>query len=191
MQVLAVASEVFPLAKTGGLADVTGALPSALAAIGVATRTLMPGYRPVLAQLARARPVHAWSDLFGGSARLLSATAAGLDLLILDAPHLFDRPGSLYLDEMGHDFADNWRRFAALSRAGADIAAGAVAGYRPDLVHAHDWQAALTLAYMRYDGVEAPGVVTIHNLAFQGQFGASIFPELGLPPEAASIDGVE
>ncbi|MBK8457199.1 MAG: glycogen synthase GlgA [Phyllobacteriaceae bacterium] len=191
MRVLAVASEMYPLVKTGGLADVVGALPAALAAHGATTRTLIPGYRAVMGKIAKPKPVHVWPDLFGGKARLLATQLAGLDLLVLDAPHLFDRPGSPYLDEMGHDFADNWRRFAALSRAGADIARGAVGDYLPDIVHVHDWQAALTLAYMRYDGTRTPGVVTIHNLAFQGQFGNAIFLFLGLPPEAAGIDGVE
>jgi len=191
VQVLSVASEIYPLVKTGGLADVVGALPSALAAKDVATRTIIPGYRAVLAQLKKPQAVHAWKSLFGGEARLLAAKVAGLDLLVLDARHLYDRPGTPYLDEMGHDFPDNWRRFAALSRAAADIAGGAIAGYAPDIVHVHDWQAALTLAYMRYDGLSVPGVITIHNLAFQGQFGSDIFPMLGLPPQAAGIDGVE
>ena len=82
--------------------------------------------------------------------------------------------------------------FAALGRAGADIAAGAVSGYAPGLVHAHDWQAAMTLAYMRYGAASAlPTVMTVHNLAFQGQFPASVFPLLGLPPQAMALDGVE
>lgn len=191
MQVLSVASEAFPLVKTGGLADVVGALPAALAVHGVTTRTFLPGYRSLMAKLGETHVVHGWVDLFGGRARLLSANAAGLDLLVLDAPHLYDRPGTPYLDDMGHDFLDNWRRFAALSRAAADVAAGAIPSYAPDIVHVHDWQSALTLAYLRYGGVAVPGVLTIHNLAFQGQFGADIFPMLGLPPEASGIDGVE
>src|SRR5690606_17522150 len=111
---------------------------------------------------------------------------------VLDAPHLFDRPGGPYGDSTGADWPDNWRRFSALSFAGADIAAGAIAGYRPDVVHAHDWQAALTLAYMRYGQASGtPSVMTVHNLAFQGRFGAGIFGELGLPAQAMSLDGVE
>ena len=119
-------------------------------------------------------------------------SAAGRDLLVLDAPHLFDRPGGPYVDAAGMDWPDNWRRFAALGQAGADIAAGAIEGWAPDLVHAHDWQAAMTLAYMRYGAAAGvPSVMTVHNLAFQGQFGAAIFGELGLPAAAMSLDGVE
>ena len=192
MQVLAVTPEIFPLIKTGGLADVTGALPVALARQGVATRTLIPGYPQVLKAVRKSTPLHRYPSLHGGEVTVLAATAAGLDLLVLDAPHLFDRTGGPYGDATGADWPDNWRRFAALSFAGADIAAGAISGYVPDLVHAHDWQAALTLAYMRYGAASAtPSVMTVHNLAFQGRFGAGIFGELGLPAAAMSLDGVE
>lgn len=192
MKVLAVASEMFPFIKTGGLADVTGALPAALRAHGIETRTLLPGYRPVLAKLRSAEPVHSWPELFGGPARLLAATLGDADLFVLEAPHLFDRDGGPYGDLAGHDWQDNWRRFAAFGRAGADIAAGVLATYKPDLVHAHDWQAAMTPAYMHYGWAPSvPSVVTIHNLAFQGQFPASVFAWLGLPGQAFSMDGVE
>lgn len=191
MKLLSIASEVFPLVKTGGLADVAGALPAALSRYGIETRTLLPGYRGVMARVGKARPAHQWANLFGGPARLHALATDGLDLLVLDAPHLFDRPGGPYADENGRDHADNWMRFAAFSRAAADIAAGALAAFVPDIVQAHDWQAALALAYMKYDGCRTPGVITIHNLAFQGQFGLDVFPALGLPPEAAGIDGVE
>ncbi|MEX0408069.1 glycogen synthase GlgA [Aquibium sp. LZ166] len=190
MQVLAVASEIFPLVKTGGLADVAGALPGALAAHGVTVRTLVPGYPAVMKALARhSAPVRHYDELFGGAASVVAAEVEGLNLLVLDAPHLFDRPG-LYGD--GGDYDDNWRRFAALGKAGADIAEHGVPHFRPDLVHAHDWQAAMTLVYMRYGNAHAvPSVMTIHNLAFQGQFAGSIFPWLGLPDAAMSIHGVE
>ncbi|MGN6465421.1 MAG: glycogen synthase GlgA [Rhizobiaceae bacterium] len=191
MHVLSVASEVFPLVKTGGLADVVGALPPALAAHGVEAATFLPGYPGLAAKLKRKKQVHAYSNLFGGKASVLRGQATGLDLFILNAPHLFDRKGGPYGDATGADFSDNWRRFAAFSRAAADIAAGAVEGYIPDIVHAHDWQAAMTLAYLRYDGVARPTVMTVHNLAFQGQFPASIFSDLGLPAAALSVDGVE
>jgi glycogen synthase len=191
MQVLAVTPEIFPLVKTGGLADVTGALPLALAGQGVAVRTLVPGYPQVLKALGKGRsngtPVHRYTALQGGDATVVSASVAGLDLLVLDAPHLFDRIGGPYGDTAGIDWPDNWRRFAALGFVGADIAAGGIGGYRPDLVHAHDWQAALTLAYMRYGAAAGtPSVMTVHNLAFQGRFAAGIFGELGLPGAAMS-----
>ncbi|MBL8578954.1 MAG: glycogen synthase GlgA [Mesorhizobium sp.] len=192
MKVLAVTPEIFPLIKTGGLADVAGALPIALAKQGVSTRSLIPGYPAVLKALGKSAPLHRYPTLHSGEATVFEASVAGLDLLVLDAPHLFDRVGGPYGDTTGVDWPDNWRRFAALSYVGADIAAGAISGYGPDIVHAHDWQAALTLAYMRY-GVakDTPSVITVHNLAFQGRFGAGIFGELGLPATAMSLDGVE
>ena len=192
MNVLSVTPEIFPLVKTGGLADVAGALPLALKAKGVAMRSLVPGYPVVMQGLRKKKAVLAYKDLFGGKASVHAAGAGGLDLLVLDAPHLFDRVGGPYGDAGGRDWPDNWRRFAALGRVGADIAAGAVDGYVPEIVHAHDWQAAMTLAYMRYGKAAAvPSLVTVHNLAFQGQFAASIFAGLGLPDAAMALDGVE
>jgi starch synthase len=190
MRVLAAASEIFPLVKTGGLADVAGALPAALARQGVEARTLVPGYPAILARLEDAREVHAWPALIGAPARLLEGRAAGLDLLVLNAPAFFDRPG-VYVDADGKDHADNWRRFAGLSLAGAQVAGGLLPGFVPDLLHAHDWQAGLAPAYMRYARTPAPSVMTVHNLAFQGHYPAAIFGALELPPQAFALDGVE
>ncbi|RFZ87107.1 glycogen synthase GlgA [Shinella sp. WSJ-2] len=192
MNILSVASEVFPLIKTGGLADVAGALPIALAGHGMHMRTLMPGYPAVMQRLGKVEVVAGFDDLLGETARILAATHEGLDILVLDAPAYYDRPGGPYVDAMGKDFTDNWRRFAALSFAGAEIARGLLPDWRPDIVHAHDWQAAMTAVYMRYTGLQhIPTVITVHNLAFQGQFGADIFAELALPPEAFTMDGLE
>lgn len=192
MKILSVASEVFPLVKTGGLADVAGALPLALSAHAIHARTLLPGYRSVMAKIGKARKVAQIADLFGAPAELLFAKHQGLDLYVLDCPAFYDRDGGPYVDAGGKDFADNWRRFAALSFVGAEIAGGLVSDWKPDLVHVHDWQAALTPLYMKHGPAKAtPSVITIHNLAFQGQFGADIFPSLGLPQSAFSMDGVE
>jgi starch synthase len=192
LKVLSVASEVFPFIKTGGLADVAGALPAALAREDVEIRTLVPGYPAVMAKLVDAQQAHAYDDLFGGPARVLAGKAAGLDLFAIDAPHLYDRPGNPYLGPNGLDWPDNAQRFAALARVGADIGLGLIDAFRPEVVQAHDWQAALTAAYLNYADRPRPGVVTtIHNMAFQGHFPMSIFGELGLPPQAISIDGVE
>ena len=192
LRVLAVASECFPLVKTGGLADVVGALPAALAPQGIAVTTLIPGYPAVLAAVPKARAVLALPELFGGPARLLRATHAGLDLLLLDAPHLFARAGNPYLAPDGAPWADNALRFAALSAAAAMVATGAAKGLAFDAVHAHDWQAGLTGAYLRLNHASRlPLVFTIHNLAFQGQYPASLFPSLGLPPAAYAVEGVE
>lgn len=192
IEVLAVTSELFPLVKTGGLADVAGALPKALAPLGVRVRTLIPGYPAVLAAIEGGRTVRDLPDWFGGPANLVSAKAGGLELFVLVAPHLYRRDGGPYADAAGRDFADNAIRFAALSRMAASLAQGFSARYRPDVVHIHDWQTGLTAAYLTYDGGPRPGVVcTIHNLAFQGQFDRALLPALGLPPESFTPDGVE
>ena len=192
VRVLAVASEAVPLVKTGGLADVVGALPAALAPHDVAVTTLLPSYPAVREAVPRARELRAFPDLFGGPARLLSANAQGLTLLLLDAPHLYDRPGGPYLGPDRRDWPDNAERFAALSRVAAAVARDGAGRARFDLVHAHDWQAGLVGAYLRHaPGRRVPLVFTIHNLAFQGRFPASLFPALGLPPEAFSVEGVE
>lgn len=191
LKVLSVTSEAAPLIKTGGLADVAGALPAALAPHGVAVTTLVPGYPKVLSSLGKVRAAHKWDDLLGTPARLVKGTLGASPLLVLDAPALFGREGGPYADALSRDWDDNWRRFAALARAAADLAGGAVKGQRYDLVHAHDWQTGLTPAYLRFGGAPVPSVMTIHNMAFQGYFPAEVFPQLGLPPGAWSVDGVE
>ena len=146
MDVLSVTSEIYPLVKTGGLADVAGALPAALAGHDIAMRTLVPGYPQVVGGLKRGRTVAKFDDLFGGPAELLAARVEGLDLIVVNAPHLYDRAGGIYVDQTGKDWPDNWQRFAALSWVAAELARGLVEGYRPDIIHAHDWQAAMAAA---------------------------------------------
>ena len=191
MRVLSVTSEIYPLIKTGGLADVAGALPPALGRRGIEVRTLIPGYPAVTAKLGKTRVVHDYPALLGVPARILATEVAGLHLLVLDSPALYDRAGGPYGDASGNDHPDNWRRFGALCRAAVDVAMGFVPGFLPDLVHAHDWQAGLVPAYLRYYGVQRPSVMTIHNIAFQGWFPAGVFDALELPPQAAGYDGVE
>jgi starch synthase len=192
VRVLSVASEIYPIIKTGGLADVTGALPIALQAEGVETRTLLPGYPAAVSALEKAEQVLAWRDFFGGPARLLSGSCGALDLFVLDAPHLFGRPGNPYLSPEGVDWPDNGLRFAALAGTAADIGLGGVPSFVPDVVHAHDWQAGLTPAYLHYSGQPRPGtIITVHNLAFQGRFPHRMLREIGLPPDSFTVDGVE
>lgn len=183
-RVLAVASEMYPLVKTGGLADAVAALPAALAAHDVAVTTLLPGY-PAVLRAAAGTPVAELPALFGGPARIRRGRSGASALLVLDAPHLFDRPGGPYQDAAGAEWADNGVRFAALGRAAAHLADGF------DAVHAHDWQAGLAPAYLRHATPRVPVLATIHNLAFQGRFPAALFPLLGLPPGAFAVDGLE
>lgn len=190
-RVLSVASEAVPLVKTGGLADVVGALPGALAAQGWDMRVMIPAYPGVLAKLTRPREVWANADLFGGPGRVVSGRVAGIDVMALEAGHLFERAGGPYAGPYG-DYGDNPERFAALCWAAAEVArAGGADGWRPDVVHAHDWQGGLAPAYLRYGGSTVKTVMTIHNMAFQGHAGADRLAGLRLPASAFDRDGVE
>ena len=193
MRVLSVTSEFYPLIKTGGLADVAGALPAALAAEQIEMRTLLPGYPAVLSQLSRMETVAEFDDLFGGGARLRE-TAYGSNstgLLVLDAPHLYDRPGNPYLGKDGKDWPDNHLRFAALSWVASRIGLGLLGSWRPDVVHGHDWQAGLTPVYLSETKARPATVLTIHNIAFQGIFPADLLGRLKLPRASFSIQGLE
>ncbi len=189
---LSVASECVPLLKTGGLADVVGALPKALAGQGWRMRVLMPAYRGLPARIDGAVEVWSDDDLFGGAARVLAGTVDGLEMLLLDAPHLYDRDGGPY-GVAGADHPDNPERFAALSWAGAAIARDGLSdGWRPQIVHAHDWQAGLTPAYLRYGGAaDVRSIITVHNIAFQGVAPADRLAALRLPGAEFHADGLE
>jgi starch synthase len=192
LRALSVVSEAYPLVKTGGLADVAGALPAALKPYDVAVTTLLPGYNKVMKALSRGEVLHQYKDLLGAEARLIAGTAGGLDVIVLDAPEFFARDGGPYLDPTtGKDWPDNWMRYGALGRAAADLAQGKAGDGSFDLVHGHDWQGALAPAYLRYDGSSVPSIITIHNIAFPGWFAPETFPHLGLPQRAYSIEGVE
>ena len=192
IDILAVASEIYPLVKTGGLGDVVGALPAALAVEGIRVRTLVPGYPPVLAALESAAEVHAHTEFYGGPARLLAGAGAGHDLFVLDAPHLYARDGNPYAQPGGEPWPDNALRFAALARMGASLGSGLLPAFLPVALHAHDWQAGLCAAYRHYDRVQgARTVMTVHNLAYQGRFPAELLTSLDLPPSSFTIHGVE
>ena len=192
LNVLSVASEVYPLVKTGGLADVTGALPGALKSEGVTVRTLVPGYPAVTQAVEDGEVVAELPDLFGGPARIVAGQARGLDLFVIEAPHLYERSGNPYLASNGLDWTDNGARFAALGQIGARLGMGLVPAYRPDVVHGHDWQAGLAPAYLHFAQEPAPrSIMTIHNLAFPGLFPAQFLPSLGLPATAFNVEGIE
>lgn len=178
---LSVTSECVPLIKTGGLADVAGALPAGLAQMGWQMRTLLPAYPGLIAKAAAKKKVFTFKDLMGGPARVLAGQVDGLDVLLLDAPHLYERPGGPYGNPT--DFPDNPVRFAALSFAAAHIAReGLSDGWRPEVLHAHDWQAGLAPAYLDLGGDhDVATVMTVHNIAFQGLAPAAMLGTMGLP----------
>lgn len=193
MNVLMVTSECAPFVKTGGLADVVGALPGALGRLGpVDVRVMLPAYPGLFPLLPQGEEVATFGDLPGGPGRLVQVQAQGLTLLLLDAPQLYDRAGKPYTGPDGRDWADNHLRFGALAQAAARICFDGLAGWKPDILHAHDWQAALAPVYLKQTGRAVPkSVLTIHNIAFQGRFGPHVLGELGLRGDWFHADGLE
>jgi starch synthase len=193
-RVLHVAAELYPWVKTGGLGDVTAALPPALVALGVDARLVLPGFAGFLdglsglADIARLRTPFAAERVRLGRATL---PGRGGVAYLVDHPPFYDRPGLPYSGPDGRDWPDNHRRFGLFGWVAAALAGGADPQWRPDIVHAHDWHAGLAPAYLAADGAPAATVFTVHNLAYQGLFPGALFAELGLPPDAFAIDGVE
>lgn len=198
LSVLFVTPEAAPWSKTGGLGDVSAALPAALAKLDCDVRVMLPAYRSM--QGLQATPV---AEIPARGAippcRVdLSVLPSGVRLLLVHAPQLFDRPGGPYQDENGKDWPDNALRFGCLSHAAAWVALhGLAEGWRPQILHAHDWQAGLAPAYLRYDaaalgtGTPVPTMFTIHNLAFQGVFPSTAVADLGLPAASFDMEGLE
>jgi len=195
LRVLFATSECAPFVKTGGLADVSAALPPAVKALGLDIRILLPGYRQVLARLPGCREVARFAPMADfPRARLLQCTTeSGVALYVLDCAELYDREGGPYQTEAGSDWADNALRFGLLSQVAALLgSAGTPIAWQAQVVHCNEWQTALAPAYLRYAaGARAATLLTIHNLAFQGIFAPQFVAALGLPPDAYSHDGVE
>jgi starch synthase len=194
MRVLFVTSEVAPLVKTGGLADVSAALPFALRQLGVDVRVLLPGYPAVMEALPGLKWVARFADMPGmPDADLLEgALPDGVPLYVINCPACYDRGGGLYQDERGVDWADNAVRFGLLSKIAAVLAcADSPLEWRPDVAHCNDWQAGLAPAYLHFSPKPAPVVMTVHNLAFQGVFPAGATELLGLPLQSYQPEGVE
>ncbi|WP_334189463.1 glycogen synthase GlgA [Noviherbaspirillum sp.] len=199
MRVLHVCSEIYPLLKTGGLADVAGALPPALVRAGCDARLLVPGFPAMMNGVANLHLIAELPPRFGASAlRLLAGTLAdsGLPAYVIDAPGLYDRPGNPYYGPDNHDYSDNHRRFGLLGWMAAELALGRDPSWNADIIHGHDWHAGLAPAYlkaaeMRNGRKVAGSVFTVHNLAYQGVFPSHVFGELELPWEFFNMYGVE
>jgi len=197
MKILLVASEVAPFAKTGGLADVAGSLPHAVAELGHEVRVLMPLYRIVRQRATHLQPLAAEvSVAMAGrvyTGRIWQGELEGLPVYFLDAPEFFDRHG-LYGNEHG-DYADNALRFGFLCRAA--LAALKVLDYQPEVLHLNDWQTGLIPVLLRTELAEDPfyrgmaTLLTIHNLGYQGLFPPAALAELGLDPALFSMHAME
>lgn len=196
MRILFAASEAYPLIKTGGLADVAGALPVALAASGLDVRLILPAYPQVLHAVGENTLAGSLGELLAGhSVQLLAATMpeTGLPLMLVYCPTLYARSGGPYSDDGGADWPDNHLRFGVLSLAAAMVAAGSAGpAWRADILHANDWQTGLAPAYLRISGApNTRSVFTIHNMRYQGRFPADVLPELELPRLAFTMEGLE
>lgn len=195
MRVLQVSAEIYPLLKTGGLADVAGALPAALARAGCEVRVLLPGFPAIASQLADAAAVAEFDAPWGERVRLRHGHFTALGNLagyVIDAPSLYERPGNPYQDEAGRPYGDNYRRFALLGLAAVRLAHGLDGLWAPRIVHSHDWHAALANAHLAFDRASGVHTVyTVHNLAYQGLFDARVLAEIGLPAQAFAVAGVE
>ena len=196
LKVLHVAAEVFPLVKAGGLADVVAALPPALVDAGADVRLLLPGLPAILDAVQSARTLIDIGPCFGAMrARLLVARMPGsqLPVYVIDAPYLYRRQGGPYQSPGGDEWPDNLQRFALLGWVAAHLAAGdADPAWVPEVVHAHDWHAAMACAYMAdHLPTAAASVFTVHNLAFQGLFPHHDWALLGLSSRFMSPSGIE
>ena len=196
MRVLHVAAEIFPLVKTGGLADVLGALPQALIGQGADVRLLLPGLPAIADAVLHQKTVCQIGPAFGAarvSLRLGRMPYSHVPVYVLDAPYLYRREGSPYQDSAGHEWPDNVQRFALLGWVAAQLAAGELdADWLPELLHAHDWHAAMACAYVAaHPPTRAATVFTVHNLAYQGLFPSGDFHLLGLASRFMASSGLE
>lgn len=196
MRVLHAAAEIFPLVKTGGLADVLGALPQALISGGADARLLLPGLPSILGGLRKQRVVMELGPLFGAARvtlRLGELTHSGVPAYVVDAPYLYQRAGNPYLAPDGHEWPDNAMRFALLGWVAAHLASGEIdSEWQPKILHLHDWHAAMACAYLAaHPGGAAATVYTVHNLAYQGLFDVGDYPLMGLPHRFLTAGGLE
>ena len=196
MKVLHAAAEVFPLVKTGGLADVLGALPQAQLEAGADVRLILPGLPAIKNGVQRQTLVCELGAMFGaGKVSLWLGQMPGrpIPVYVIDAPYLYQRAGNPYLAADGSEWADNLQRFALLGWVAAHIAAGELdAAWCPDVLHAHDWHAAMACVYVAVSpAASAATVFTVHNLAYQGLFDERDFHMLGLPSRLLTPDGLE
>jgi starch synthase len=195
LRVLFATPECAPLVKTGGLGDVSAALPPALKRLGIDIRVLLPGYADVLDAVTGGKEVATLTLVAPPVQCRLIATklSSGVPLIVVDCPSLFRRNGGPYQDTAGADWPDNGPRFGVLSQVAAILGGtGSPLAWRPHVVHCNDWQTGLVPAYLHYQaGPRAATVITVHNLAFHGSYPSELVTALGLPPESYAVEGLE
>jgi starch synthase len=189
-RVLFATSELAPLIKTGGLADVSAGLPAALAELGCDIRVVMPGYGAVLGDVAGGRTLHRIRLEPYDVQIVETVTASGLPLLLVCCAPLFGRAGDPYLDAAGRDWHDNADRFELLARAIVWLSMHDPA-WRPNVLHLNDWQTALAGALLAPSRDRPAIVFGIHNLSYQGLFDHETFHRLRLPPALWSYEALE
>jgi len=187
MRILHVASEAAPFAQSGGLADVLGGLPPALAEAGHDVAVLLPLYRGGEAKIAAAGAaldagtaigIHVGPHPF--TARLRTTQYGGVTYGFVDCPILYDRAGNMYGPTGNSEFGDNHLRFGALGKVAVEHAAALVGGPL-DVLHVHDWQGSPAAVYARLEHTSAAIVTTIHNLAYRGILPKHVMTDLGWP----------
>ena len=196
MKILFAASEIYPLIKTGGLADVAGALPVALRKKGHDVKLIMPAYQGILEKVAPIQKSINLGNPFGvGDLLLLESHIPENDtpIWLLQCQALYEREDGPYVDKDGLDFADNHLRFAALSWATATLALhGDLMDWQADILHLNDWQTGFAAAYLESWKTEhIPVVTTVHNLRYNGSFDMNQFSAMHLSPELLSMHGME
>jgi starch synthase len=192
-RLLFVASEAYPLIKTGGLADVAGSLPEVLRQKGMDVRLLLPAYQDILQAMDTPRVV-AELELDGAGVQILETRLPGTEVLtwMLQHPLFSERPGNPYHDEQGVPWADNADRFLLLSRLAAEISTrDTPLGWRPDVLHCNDWHTGPAIALTHLSEKRPRTVFTIHNLAHQGIFDRGTFERLHLPERFWHEDSLE
>ncbi len=198
LRILHVASEVAPLIKTGGLADVAGALPAALKRLGCEPRVALPGYRGAIAkaqQLGVSWHEHPLIIEAGGvdhRVHVGTTVVDGVPTHLLAANELYDRDG-IYGPAASVDYDDNARRYAVFAKA--SLALPGLLGWQPHVIHAHDWQAGLVPALLRrgflHDLPATRSVFTIHNIAYQGSFPAHDLRLTGLDESLFNVQELD
>jgi starch synthase len=191
-KILFVTSEAHPLIKTGGLADVSGSLPKALAELGVDVRIIMPKYQAI--KTAEKIYYKSTVQVANADANILETRLPGTDVVVwlVDCPEFFNFPGNPYVDEKGNAWANSAERFALFCRIAVEVAMNrGYLDWTPGIIHCNDWQSGLVPALLSLESDRPATVFTIHNMAYQGLFPKATHASLNLPGQLWNPNGIE